>query len=107
MLACLLSSVSPICLFLCQVLRMSAAIISSVSVCVSTLLSKVCRIILYAGFICQQLHVNFCVLEEISYLELSTYYCKQFAMSNSMSLHMSISISSTMLESVYQLLYQV
>jgi hypothetical protein len=74
-------SVSPVCLSICQVLRMSAAIVLSVSMCMSTFLSKVRLILFYVGFVCQQKLAKFYALDKISYLRLSIYYCKQVAMS--------------------------
>jgi hypothetical protein len=50
---------------------------------------------LYAGFICQQQRLKFYDLEDISYLRLSIYYCKQLALSSYMPLHMPICISAT------------
>jgi hypothetical protein len=52
---------------------------------------------LYAGFVCQQQHVKFCDLEDVSYLRLSIYYCKQVALSSYMSLHIPICIPTTVL----------
>jgi hypothetical protein len=40
----------------------------------------------------------------ISYLRLSIYYSKQVALPNPMSLHMSMVVSTTLLESVCQLI---
>jgi hypothetical protein len=47
----------------------------------------------YAGFVCQpQLHVKFYDLEDVSYLRLSIYYCKRFALSSYICLRISQSI---------------
>jgi hypothetical protein len=74
---------------------------------------------LYAGFVCQQEHVKFYDLEDISYLRLRSVtvskllcgicrlICQISIVPNPMSLHMSIVVSTTMLESVCQLICQV